>query len=210
MGHAAFPQQAHSVADATPEQRAAPRFSLLIRPAKLICAQGEFVCILRDVSSTGAHVRLFHALPKCEAYVLELQTGESHEMTRVWTNGTAAGFAFDCEIDVDRLIREASRYPKRALRLALQLPIVIAAGPFRHNATALNLSQQGARFECDALFAIDQTLSLSGEGLHEIRAKVRWRRNSHYGVVFENTFSLPDFAFLAAELQAPGLIAATE
>ena len=206
MGHAVFPQNVHSAAAAAAEQRHAQRFSLLIRPAKLICAQGEFVCILRDVSGTGARVRLFHALPKCETYMLELQSGESYAMARIWARGTEAGFAFDHEIDVDQLIREASAYPKRALRLALQLPVEIATGLSRHNATAINLSQQGARLECGALLAIDQVLRLSGEGLHEIRAKVRWRRHSNYGVVFDDTFSLRDFAALAARLQAPALI----
>ena len=206
MGHAAFPQHVHSAAAAAREQRHGQRFSLLIRPAKLICAQGEFVCILRDVSGTGARVRLFHALPKCATYMLELQSGENYAMARIWARGAEAGFAFDREIDVDRLIREAGCYPKRALRLALQMPVDIASGLSRHGATAINLSQQGARLECDALFAIEQELRLSGEGLREIRAKVRWRRHSNYGVVFEDTFSLRDFALLAARLQAPALV----
>ena len=40
----------------------------------------------------------------------------------------------------------------------------------------------------------------------EIRAKVRWRRERHYGVVFDDTFALGDFARLAARLQAPALL----
>ena len=39
-----------------PEQRAAPRFISLIRAAKLVCGQGEFVCVIRDVSATGVSV----------------------------------------------------------------------------------------------------------------------------------------------------------
>ena len=40
----------------------------------------------------------------------------------------------------------------------------------------------------------------------EVRAKVRWRRDHDYGVVFDDTFTLGDFARLAARLQAPGLL----
>ncbi|MFZ9394525.1 MAG: PilZ domain-containing protein [Erythrobacter sp.] len=188
------------------DQRVAQRYSLLIRPAKLVCSQGEFVCVLRDVSSTGVSARLFHALPACERYTLELQSGDRYEMARVWARGNEAGFAFDHEIDVDQLIREASSFPKRGLRLALEFPITVVAGLNRAEATVLNLSQQGARLECGSLYAIEQNLRLSGEALRETRAKVRWRRNAHYGVVFDDTFSLRDFALLVARLQAPGLL----
>jgi hypothetical protein len=73
-----------------------------------------------------------------------------------------------------------------------------------------NLSQQGARFECDGLLAIDQTVRIEAPGvssaMREVRAKVRWRRGRHYGVVFDDTFALGDFARLAAQLQAPALL----
>ena len=76
--------------------------------------------------------------------------------------------------------------------------------------TATTRPQQGARFECDALLAIDQTVRIEapdlGGMLREVRAKVRWRRGQHYGVVFDDTFTLGDFARLAARLQAPALL----
>ena len=40
----------------------------------------------------------------------------------------------------------------------------------------------------------------------EVRAKVRWRRERQYGVVFDDTFTLGEFARLAALLQAPALL----
>jgi hypothetical protein len=78
-------------------------------------------------------------------------------------------------------------------------------------ATVVNFSQQGALLACDGLFAIDQNLRIDGgtiaPELKEIRAKVRWRRGAHYGVVFDDTFTLGDFAKLAARLQMPELAA---
>ncbi|MGQ7830480.1 PilZ domain-containing protein [Altererythrobacter sp. Z27] len=188
------------------EQRSAQRYSLLIRPAKLLSPQGEFVCILRDVSSTGVSTRLFHSLPACTNYTLELQSGQTYEMARVWVREQEAGFEFTSQVDVDRLVTEASEFPKRGLRLALQFPITVTAGVTRSMAVVENISQQGARFECKDLLALDQNVRLEGDGLRETRAKVRWRRGTQYGVVFDDTFSLRDFALLAARLQAPGLL----
>ena len=57
------------------EQRAGPHFTLLIRAAKLVSAQGEFVCVIRDVSESGVSLRLFHALPSCQQYELHTPAG---------------------------------------------------------------------------------------------------------------------------------------
>lgn len=187
------------------EQRAARRFSLLIRPAKLTSAQGEFVCVLRDVSRTGVSAKLFHKLPSCEDYTLELQNGHTYAMRKVWERSGEAGFEFSDEIDVNQLIAEASDYQKRGLRLALHFPITITTLSGAHQALIENISQQGARFECQNKLAIDQNVRIEGESLRETRAKVRWRRDENYGVVFDDTFSLGEFAQFVARLQCPVL-----
>jgi len=192
------------------DQRAAPRFTLLIRAAKLVSAQGEFVCVIRDVSETGVSVRLFHALPACQSFALHMPAGATYEISPVWQRDNEAGFTFDAGVEVEKLVNESGEYPKRGLRLGLCFPVTInvLAGSFE--ALVENLSQQGARLTCDRLLAIDQTVRLEMPDLagkpREVRAKVRWRRDQQYGVVFDDTFTLGDFARLAALLQAPALL----
>ena len=45
-------------------------------------------------------------------------------------------------------------------------------------------------------------------GVHPQRVldEVRWRREREYGVVFDDTKSLPEFARLAARIQCPRLL----
>lgn len=188
------------------DERGAPRFTLLIRAAKLVCPQGEFICVIRDVSATGVSLRLFHELPSCEHVQLQLQSGQEYEMRRVWKRGREGGFEFEFEVDVDKLVAEVGQFPKRPVRLAIEFPVTVSAGLTRQIATITNISQQGARVECDALFAIDQSLKIGGETLREVRAKVRWRKMREYGLIFDDTFSLADLAKLAAHLQCPGLL----
>ena len=45
------------------EQRATARFTLLIRTAKLIAASGEYLCVVRDVSSDGSYVHETALIP---------------------------------------------------------------------------------------------------------------------------------------------------
>ncbi len=189
------------------EERGSPRFTLLIRAAKLVCSHGDFICVIRDVSSTGVSLRLFHDLPECENVKLVLQSGQSYDMRCVWSRVREAGFEFENLVDVDKLVCEAGKFPKRPVRLSIEFPVTICSGLTRHHATVKNISQQGANIECDTLFAIDQTILLEGKVLREVRSKVRWRKAQEYGVVFDDTFSLADLARLAAHLQCPALLA---
>ena len=185
------------------DQRGAPRYTSLIRAAKLVCGQGEFLCVIRDVSSTGIGLRTFHRLPTDPTLALELQNGETFELREVRRSGFDGSYRFVKPITVERLIHETWNYPKRQLRLNICVPLTISSLTQRAEAVTLNLSQQGARIECDHVFAIDQNVRVEGEGISEIRAKVRWRRDANYGLVFENTFSLREFAVIAATLQCP-------
>ncbi len=187
--------------------RAAPRFTLLIRAARLVAHEGEFVCVIRDVSETGISVRMFHSLPKGDPLELHMPGGGTYEVRPVWERDNEAGFEFTKPVEVSQIINEASEYPKRGLRLGVFFPITVSTMTQSGEAIVENLSQQGARFESETRYAIDQTVKLSSpNGLKEVRAKVRWRRDNQYGVVFDDTFTLGDFARLAARLQAPTLL----
>ena len=188
------------------ELRAAPRVTLLIRPAKLVTAEGQFVCVIRDVSATGVSVRLFHPLPAGDSALLETETGMRVAMRRVWVRDSEAGFQFDQDIDVAALVNEIGNFRKRKLRVDIELPVTLAFLGQQHPAVIRNLSQQGALIEADVRLALAQMIRLTSRYLPEIRAKVRWRRDNRYGLVFEDTFALGDFAQLAALLQSPSLL----
>ncbi|MGX7925041.1 PilZ domain-containing protein [Tsuneonella sp. HG094] len=191
------------------EDRSAPRFTLLIRVAKLVSPRGEFIAVIRDVSDSGISLRMFHPLPAEGPFTLELQTGERHAIEPVWSRGNEAGFRFSGNVDIVRLIAEAGRYPKRQLRLEIGFEIELALLGRRVPATVSNISQQGARIACDERLAIAQPLRIVSEFLPEVRAKVRWRKDATYGLVFDDTFSLNELAVFAAGAQDPVLLAET-
>lgn len=188
------------------EKRSAARYTSLIRSAKLVSSEGEFICVIRDVSSTGISLRTFHALPHDTILKLELQNGETYEIVETRRAGREASFRFDRPVTVERLIHESWNFPKRQLRLNIVIPLEVSTLSGRAEAVTLNISQQGARIECDHVFAIDQRVTISCEHLPDIRCKVRWRKDANYGLVFEDTFTLRDFAMLAVKVQCPYLL----
>lgn len=183
------------------EDRAAPRFTLLIRPAKLHVGAAQFVCVIRDLSATGVSIRQFHDIAWDDPVVLELQTGDRHPVEPVWHRPGEAGFRFFDPIAVDEVIGGCSAYPKRDLRFEIAWPITVQAQGVSNPAEVVNLSRQGALIECDALLAIGQAVMLEAKGLPMIEARVRWRKGSHYGMVFDTTFSLQQLAIAIEQLQ---------
>lgn len=205
QGRIELPREA---AGGTCEDRAAPRFTVLIRAAKLIVPEGEFVCVIRDVSETGISLRGFHAFPVSDELALELQTGERHRLEPVWNRGFEAGYRFCDTVDIARVVAEAGRFPKRQLRLNITLAVELGFLGRRARGEVVNISQQGARIACDELLAIAQPLRIVSEQLPEVRARVRWRNGRDYGVAFDDTFSLNQLAVFAAGAQCPALLEA--
>lgn len=190
----------------TIEDRAAPRVTLLIRPAKLTGPSGQFMCILRDLSEKGISVRFFHMCPPDESMELELETGDRHTLERIWTRNLEAGFQFANPIDMARTINESGIHPKRQLRIDLNILARIRCQGQSNEAQVRNISQQGARVECDGEFAVGQAVCLQAAGWPDVVAKVRWRIKDQYGLIFDDRFSLGQFAQLVAMRQMPSLL----
>lgn len=184
------------------ELRSTPRISLMLRAAKLAAGDGEYLCILRDVSATGLKVKLFHPLPDEGPYSIELGTGESYQLDLVWERDGHAGFRFrDGQIDLTALVEEAGRFPKRQLRLELNQPVLVTASGMNLPAILGNLSQHGALIELDFPLALRQLVQIGGGKLPARHGRVLWRKGKAHGLVFIEGFLLDELALLVAKLQ---------
>lgn len=185
----------------TMDQRRDPRFTLLIRAAKLIGPTGEYMCILRDASVSGVRAQIFHPLPEGKHLTLELPNGDRHRVEVVWEHDGHVGLRFENRVEMARLIGNPGPYPKRPVRLSVQFPALISRLGKTTGIVIRNLSQHGARIECPEHLAIDQKLRLEAESLPVIQARVRWRKDTDYGLAFDQTFRYDELARLVAMLQ---------
>jgi len=183
------------------DQRTAPRFTLLIRAAKLTHPDAEFLCVVRDASESGVSVRLFHPLPADLEFTLELPNGDRHALERVWEEEGKAGFRFPKPVALERIVEARGGYAKRPVRLRLEVPCTMIAGLRRVQATIDNLSQQGAQIRTPEHLSLAQRVKLEIDGVPAVAARVRWRRNDRYGLSFEDTFQFAELAALAFDLQ---------
>lgn len=185
-----------------PEQRSAPRFTLLIRSAKLVGPDCEFLCVIRDASETGVSVRLFHPLPAEMPLSLELPNGDRHALERVWEAEGKAGFQFAEPTSFERLVEMPSRFSKRGLRVRVEVPCDLLVGLRWVPAMLGNISQQGALIRTQERLSLVQRVKLRAEGMPVVAGRVRWRRSDDYGLSFEDTFQFAELAELAFQLQS--------
>ncbi|MEL1251946.1 PilZ domain-containing protein [Aurantiacibacter gilvus] len=197
----ANPSDEGMLAPATAEQRVAPRFTLLIRAAKLITPAGEFLCVIRDASESGISVRIFHALPKDKDMTIELQNGDRYWVERVWEEQDRAGFRFIQDVDIKRIVESPSRFAKRSIRLNLEAPAEISCLAGTARVTIHNISQQGASISSPMRLSLDQRVKISARGLRETGAIVRWRNGGDFGLAFEDTYQFGELARIVRLLQ---------
>jgi len=185
------------------DQRAAPRFMLLIRAAKLIVDNSrEFLCVIRDASSTGLKIRLFNPLPPHRTLAVEMSNGDRYPLEQVWSEGEFGGFRFGSEVDVQRLLDETNgTFPKRQVRLRINLDGVLHSGGEALRVAFQDISQQGACIESDKWLLMNELVRIETDVMPPLYAKVRWRSHPRYGLLFEQTFKLDELARIAAPLQ---------
>lgn len=183
------------------ELRAAPRFTLLIRVAKLVVDGAEYPCVLRDASDTGAKVRVFTPIPPHRELLIELGNGQRHAARLVWTAADHAGLQFDNPIDVQPVIDEPGSNARRQVRLRLAVDGMLHSGGERAAIHLHDISQQGAGISCDKWLMVHELVRLETPVAPPIYAKVRWRDHPRYGLVFEQTFKLDELAQIVARLQ---------
>ena len=187
-----------------PELRAEQRFTLLLRVGKLVCGQGEFLCVVRDVSDNGLKVRLFHPLDLDEHCEIELGSGDRYALERVWQRDGHAGFRFaGGPVDVHQLIEEAGPFPKRHIRLRIDppVPLLLTIDGLTLAGRLCDISQHGAAVALDQRLALGAQVRIDALELPALHARVRWRRGGLHGLVFQEGFRLDALAELAARIQ---------
>jgi len=196
------PKEAEAT-EAKPEQeerRQAPRFTLLIQTAKLVSHHGEYLVIVRDASTDGVRVRHFGYLPPDEFIEFELANGQRFTVQLAWQDDEYAGLKFNDKVNLARIVKQSTgTLPKRQLRLETAIVATVSFADVRAPAIIRNISQQGSCIECTERMAVQQLVKIESEELDPVYAKVCWRKNNIYGLVFEDTLSLDRLAEVVAQ-----------
>ncbi|AOL24928.1 PilZ domain-containing protein [Erythrobacter litoralis] len=183
------------------ERRIAARGRLVLRIAKLVCETGEYACILRDVSLTGAGLSFFHEVPPDMRPILQLSNGHTFPVELVWSGAGRAGYRFAVPVAEEDFIAGDTEFGHRPLRLSIRAAARIVDGCEMAEASLVDLSAEGAKLEVARRFADRRVVSLALAGRAPRLAEVRWQTDEALGLRFFEPLPAADLASLALALQ---------
>ena len=184
------------------ERREHPRVVTMLRVGLLHTASAKELCVVRNLSAGGLSARVFRSFSIHERVSIELLCEERLDGTVQWARNNEIGVEFDTEIDVERVL--ASRWttedgrPYRLPRIDIGCRCRLRVGSRFYCATLANISQGGVMLTTQRPFegGLDAIVTLPGLG--SLESSVRWSRNDHVGLAFNER--LP-FELLAAWIQ---------
>lgn len=175
---------------AVPDRRSEPRTTALLRLGKLVVGGEQRLCMIRNVSSAGAMLRLYQPVAADARIEIEITPDCPVAASVVWAEGDLAGIQFDTPIDVvaslrgevqDRPYRRVARTP----RLRLRRPVRMCTAEAETQVILCDISLQGAGIETPVPLSRNSEIALFAEGLPAISGRVRWCREGRAGVEFD-------------------------
>lgn len=173
---------------ATPsERRQGTRLITILRVGKLISADSQELCLIRNISEGGlmAHVYSHHQIG--DRVVIEFKSDQHVSGTIRWAEDENVGVAFDEPIDVAEVLRtQAAGDGKRprSPRLEVRGRARLKVGEEIWRVEVRNLSQGGAKIEIAAPLPIGEDAVITVDGLRPVKAVIRWQEFGCAGLEF--------------------------
>lgn len=179
-----------TVVPSPPERRTEERHTSLLRVGKLVVEQDQRLCMIRNISSAGAMLRLYQAIEVGVAVEVEVTPDCPVAAMVIWVQDDLAGVAFSEPIDVVAALKGGSRMgPYRRIartpRLRIRRPATMHTDDLECDVTLCDLSLNGAKFETEAALASDVEVALFVVGLPPLTGRVRWCHDHHAGMEFD-------------------------
>lgn len=185
------------------DQRLTQRHASRLRVAKLISAGSEELCVIKNLSSNGAMVRIYGEHRVEDPVTVEIDGRRSINGTIVWVERSYAGIAFDGVIDASEVLGRALpgdpiAFMPRAPRFKMEASDAVRIAGRDEAIDMFDISQGGAKIGNIDIGAIGETVLLNIKGFGLRKGQIRWHDADASGIAFETPIALHDFAVWAA------------
>lgn len=167
----------------------------MLRSAKLVADDREQLCIVRELTCSGATINMLGPIPLHDSLLLEIGNNHRFPVTIDSCRGNHCQLRFANPGDRQRFLAEASdELNRRPLRLRTNEEIAVILTGLRFPATLLDVSQFGAGIRCAKILHIGEVVQLETGMLPMTLAKIAWRRRDRYGLLFLQHFTSAQIA----------------
>lgn len=180
-------------------RRTDQRHLSVFRVGKLVTAQGQELCLVRNISSGGLMANVYSPHDPEERVEIELKAGKTVTGRIVWSRDKKIGVQFDTKVEVaDVLSPHGSEadpdFVARAPRLDIHCRGRIRVGAHYRLIELRDISQGGAKFSPAGDVQVDDEVVLLLEGLPPWPGIVRWRHEDSAGVTFKTAIPFEQLA----------------
>lgn len=148
----------------------------------------EGLGMVRDVSPGGMMIDAHFDLDLGQTVSIALLDDQELTGTVVWIEGSMIGVSFTDEVPIDQILAKPSAQPdgKRARlpRFTAQRPVQIKLDAAMVDAVLHDISQRGAKLQCDGKLRVHNNILVRADGLRAVAATVKWRAGDMLGVEF--------------------------
>lgn len=180
------------------DQRADERYKTVLQVAKLETAQGDALCILRNVSAGGLQAVVYSSLAVGDPVRFQLRTGRAMTGHVVWTSGSVIGVAFDRKVPIltylaHQAIKEMGRRA-RPPRVRIGESGALRVADREFSIGIVDASQAGMRIATPHVLSAGDACRIVADGLGERDAVARWCSDGQIGLELDHPLCFREFA----------------
>jgi hypothetical protein len=179
---------------AQPERRqGGERHLTLFRVGALLIDNRRELCLIKNISAGGMLLRAYCSVRPGQPVAVELKTGQPLAATVSWAADGQVGLAFTCPIDVVAILAQNDSGPRpRMPRIEANAWATLREGANSYRLRTCDISQGGAKLECQTEIPLDAAIVLSLIRLPPQPGVVRWVEGGTIGVSFNRLIPLAD------------------
>lgn len=173
-----------------PERRSSNRERIVLRIGLLTDAAGTFFCLVKNISSSGAQVKLFgHAIV---GSAMTLRMGDEVPLAGriVWARDGLVGIDFDGTVDPSMLLRAAEKLAPTKRRSSPRVDavgqVLLRSGGKIYAAALCDISTSGVKIRTSNVLQLGPSVAITLPGFPPMKGYVRWADGAHTGLVFDH------------------------
>jgi PilZ domain-containing protein len=196
------------------DNRADERLLALLPVAKLVAADWQDLCRIRNISAGGIMAETTMPHETGTAVRVELASGQEINSQIIWVRGTILGIKFDQTVDLREVL--AARRPRigfrpRPARLEIKCGGTIKLNGLYHKVEVKDISLGGIKIFLPQKTCVGKDVLVTIESLRAIKGTIRWQKEGLMGIVFHHPLSFDELAeWLGKRIEVASLRASTQ
>jgi len=191
------------------ERRTSERLQAILPVARLITADTNHFCRIKNMSAGGLMAEVAAPLEVGEVVQVELNSELRLPCTVIWVRTGLVGVKFDGNVDLRALITSPVRGQggsPRPPRLDVTCSATVQIERLYHRVEVRDISLGGMKVALNDWQCTGKTVVVTVESLRPVRGKVRWYKGGFAGIVFDKPLRFEELAeWMARRLEVASL-----